>query len=426
MFRREVLRQASARREHETRVRPLDADAYAKLNPSASQDLDALSPSLHQIGSELIEQIVELQFAHRGTLSAVIGERGAGKTTLLERIEAALQARASTYVHTESDDGAPRHDEYGRLTIRHLQCPPGGIGALQKALAASLGLERTAGTAEVAAELARQAPLVFLIDDAHRLVRPAIGGLQGLDRLADFARAVRGDASWVLSIDAAAWQYVSRARGERVFFDEVHALPRWSEQAIAELIRSRSELAKLRPSFDEIVIPRRLDMSAEAIERPTLQQRAEFGFYRILWDYAQGNPAVALHFWRESLWFRQSPIEIGEGVDAENTDEEKPDAADTDALVVRLFSEPRAVDLDAVGPTMHFVLRAVVQLETASVTDLVACTQLPQADVADALRYALKRSWIHGVGDGKERYRVSWHWYRAIADMLRRQHLLEI
>jgi hypothetical protein len=194
----------------------------------------------------------------------------------------------------------------------------------------------------VAAELARQAPLVFLIDDAHRLVRPAIGGLEGLDRLADFARAVRGDASWVLSIDAAAWQYVSRARGERVFFDEVHALPRWSEQAIAELIRSRSELAKLRPSFDEIVIPRRLDMSAEAIERPTLQQRAEFGFYRILWDYAQGNPAVALHFWLESLWFRQSPIEIGEGVDAENTDEEKPDAADTDALVVRLFSEPRA------------------------------------------------------------------------------------
>lgn len=96
------------------------------------------------------------------------------------------------------------------------------------------------------------------------------------------------------------------------------------------------------------------------------------------------------------------------------------------AAMVRLFAEPPAAELDDVGPTMHFVLRAVVQLEVARPDDLVACTQLPADDVADALRFASARGWIARVVGSDERYRVTWHWYRAITDMLRRQHLLAI
>ena len=396
MFRREVLRQANARREGETPVRVLDADERGRFNPNATVELDALSPTMRSVGDELVGEIVELAAGHRGTLSAVIGERGSGKSTLLRRIEQALVSRTD----------AP-------VTVHRLQCPPGGVEPLLRAIAEVLGVEP--GVESMRAALAGKG-VVFLIDDAHRIVRPAIGGLDGLDRLADFARFVRDDASWVLSIGAAAWQYVSRARGERVFFDQVRRLPAWNEREIGELIRERSVAAGIQPNFDEIVIPRQFDVATvgepEVVgERPDPRARAELGFYRILWDYAKGNPAVALHFWSESL--RVATEGEGEG-------------ASQPRYVVRLFAEPPASELDDVGPTMHFVLRAVVQLEVARPDDLVACTQLPADDVADALRFACARGWIARVVGSDERYRVTWHWYRAITDMLRRQHLLAI
>ncbi|KIG14761.1 Cdc6-related protein [Enhygromyxa salina] len=463
MFRREVARQATARREDEQPVRPLAPRDYAKLDPGKIVEVEQLSPDMEAIASDILDEITELVVAHRGTLSAVIGERGSGKSMFLRRLEAAFIREAQDFAQAPDADAdasedaeagedadasedadadantdaadkaakARRHAEFGRLTIRRIQCPTGGFTQLQRAIAKSVGLDPDTPAKRLIAALAEQTPLVFLIDDVHRLVRPAIGGLEGLDRFTDFAREVGGDASWVATIGAAAWQYVSRSRGERVFFDQVLKLPRWNEQQIGELIRARSEAAALDPSFDEIVIPRQYDVTTtptrpalgraseagdeggEASEvsefsgRPTDRERAEVGFYRILWDHAKGNPAVALHFWRESLCVVSS---------AEGASEVK----------VRLFTEPPAAALDEVSATLHFVLRGVVQLGIASPEDLVACTQLPPADVSDALRFAVARGWVDRVGKRGDRFCVTWHWYRAITDMLRRQHLLEI
>src|SRR5690606_25962957 len=158
---------------------------------------------------------------------------------------------------------------------------------LQRTIAEAIGLPRNAAREQLVEALSHQTPLVFLIDDAHRLVRPAIGGLAGLDQFADFAREVGRDASWITSLGASGWQYVSRARGDRVFFDQVLKLPAWNEQQIGALIRDRCAAAGLSPNFSDIVIPRQFDVStvAEGEERPTEEQRAELGYYRILWDY---------------------------------------------------------------------------------------------------------------------------------------------
>nr|WP_255216617.1 AAA family ATPase [Pseudenhygromyxa sp. WMMC2535] len=436
MFRREVARQAGARKD-DAAAKPITAEVYARFDPNvALEDTHGLPDPLAKVARLAVDQVSALKVSQRGTISAVIGERGAGKSTFLSRLAEELEARSKSYVHEEpsvadsvgevSDEEdareeaaraaavlalgeGERHDEYGKLTIRRIQCPPGGFRQLQRRIAESVGLDRHASAEEIIDVLSDQAPLIFLIDDAHRLVRPAIGGLDGLDNFADFARRVRGEASWVTTIGAAAWQYVSRARGDRVFFDQIVQLERWSEKQIGALIRARCDSAGVVPVFDDIVIPRQFDVATvgegELTRRPSESERAELGFYRILWDYAKGNPAVALHFWRESLVLH---------------------AAGTPAaqIKVRLFQEPSAAALDDVGATLHFVLRAVVQLEVASPSDLVACTQLPPADVADALRFAQARGWIVQVRG--EHYRVTWHWYRAITNMLRRQHLLVI
>jgi len=413
MFRREVARQANAREAEQVALQPIAAAEYPGFNPAvAIASVAELGEATRQVSADLLGEIIELKTTQRGTLSAIIGERGAGKTTCLRRLAAILEDRARTYVHelavheqVPAEGG--RHEEYGRLTVRQVQCPPGGFRQLQRTIADAIGLPRNASREQLVAGLAEQSPLVFLIDDAHRLVRPAIGGLAGLDQFADFAREVSRDASWVVSIGAAAWQYVSRARGDRVFFDQVLTLPGWNEQQIGALIRDRCAAAGLTPSFADIVIPRQFDVStvAEGEDQPSEERRAELGYYRILWDYAKGNPGVALHFWRESLWV---------------TADDEPEVR------VRLFKEPPSAALDDVGATLRFVLRGVVQLEIASPADLVACTQLPPADVADALRFALSRGWVDRVGSYGDRYRVTWHWYRSITNMLRRQHLLAI
>ncbi|MFO7562742.1 MAG: AAA family ATPase [Enhygromyxa sp.] len=414
MFRREVARQANARAGAEVEALPIAPEHYAEFEPAkVVEDVAALSEPMQAIAADLLAEIVALKTSQRGTLSALIGERGAGKSTFLRRLAAMLEEQGEAQAEgqgqpepSEEPPSADQHPEFGRLTVRVIQCPPGGFSMLARAIAESIGLSRNASREQITEELSRQTPLVFLIDDAHRLVRPAIGGLAGLDKFAEFAREVSGDASWIASIGAASWQYVSRARGDHVFFDQVLTLRAWNEQQIGQLIRDRCAAAEIDPNFSDIVIPRQFDVAtvAEGESRPSEAQRAELGYFRILWDYAKGNPAVALHFWRESLWIA--------------ADDEQRE------VKVRLFQEPRTAALEEVGATMHFVLRAVVQLEVASPADLVACTQLPPADVADALRFALARGWIDRVGSYGDRYRVTWRWYRAITDTLRRQHLL--
>jgi len=70
---------------------------------------------------------------------------------------------------------------------------------------------------------------------------------------------------------------------------------------------------------------------------------------------------------------------------------------------------------------MLFVLRAIVQVDFAEVSDIVACTQLPVRDVTDALRFSISHGYVDIV---EGRYRISWKWYRTITVVLVRQHLL--
>ncbi len=67
------------------------------------------------------------------------------------------------------------------------------------------------------------------------------------------------------------------------------------------------------------------------------------------------------------------------------------------------------------------MLRAVLQVEQATVEDIVAATMLPAESVRDALRYALGRGYIEALG---RYFRIEWGWLRAIASFLKRRHLL--
>jgi len=128
-------------------------------------------------------------------------------------------------------------------------------------------------------------------------------------------------------------------------------------------------------------------------------ERTKSAYYRILWDFSDGNPTVALHFWRHSL-FRDEA---------------------SDLVVVGLFDPPAVRDIEMLPSSMHFMLRAVLQLDLASPSAVAECTGLPVEIVRDALELALRRGYVERVG---AELTLTLDWFRTISTVLRRQHLL--
>ncbi|MCR9160607.1 MAG: ATP-binding protein [bacterium] len=364
LFRREVAKQAESAAKG-PRGEPLQGVAFDQLGPESRST--TLLP-LEEPARDLVTEALDLANSKSCTLSVVVGERGMGKTTFLKRVVA-------------------RSDE----TTCVVGCPPAGFEALLEALAVQFDAPDFEQET-VAKTIRATGRSIICIDDAQRMIAPAVGGLEQLDRFTRFALQVGGEASWIVAVQEAAWHFVERARGERVFFDQVLLLPRWTEDQISTLIQRRTREADLRPDFDALVVGSEATGTEEG-------RRTELGYYRILWDHSGGNPAVALQAWRYSLF-------VG---------------ADPNNPVVRLFEEPSATEIERLPPTLLFVLRAIVQLELASPDEVADCTQLPVPDVADAIRFSVAHGYVEPTSG---RYRLSWTWYRTITRVLSRQHLL--
>jgi len=324
--------------------------------------------------SDRVHAMRALVRSDKRAVVAIVGERGLGKTTFLGRVTGDLEPEVLCAV----------------------QCQPGGFPVLLAQFARVLELPEASTEEQILEALQKRAPRVIAVDDAQRLVRPLIGGLEDFDHLTRFMRLVSPEARWLIAIGKPAWHYIRRARGDRSAFDQVVDLKPWEEPQLAALIEQRTREAGIDPNFERLVVPRQVQTAPMSDE-----ERTKRDFYRILLDYSDGNPEVALHWWKASLYRRP------------------PD----DTVHVRLFQGPTASQLDDLPSNFYFVLRSVIQLELAIERDVIACTDLSPAEVADALRAAWMRGYIE---DRDGLYHVDITWYRAITGILRRKHLLFI
>lgn len=370
LFRREVAKQAAS--QGHQRFTPIDGATYARFDPELQ-----VPDVMDTVATSELDRVLAVVGDATPTLTAIVGERGSGKSVLLRRLGQALDEQ--------------------QIIHHFITCPDQGFEALFSTLAQLIG-QPDAGRDELVLELRSRGRCVIAIDDIQRLVIPAVNGLRGLDAFTSFVRDVRGEISWVITMGSAAWTYLKRARGDRVFFDETISMPRWTEEQLGDLIRARCKACGLDPSFDGLVVPRQTSAN------PTLStgqgDRTESGYYRLLWDFSNGNPAVALHAFRESLFV--SPSE---------------------QIVVRLFKEPHSEEVENLPLSILFVLRVTVQLELATANEIIAATKLPSVDVEHALRYCTTRGYLEPFHEG---VRIGWPWYRTITTVLRRQHLLSL
>ncbi len=238
-------------------------------------------------------------------------------------------------------------------------------------------------------------PLV-LIDDAQALVRPVIGGLAHFDAALALARARSTHAPWIFAIDASLWPFLKRARDGRPLFDEVHRLEAWDEAQIGTLLADRSERAGVVASFDALL--EGLVATADEQSRTAALRERQMAYERMLWDHVGGVPGLALEVWRSSLA-----------------------ASPSGAVCARPLQVPDSADLDRLPDPALFVLRAVLQLEPASVDDLVQATRLTDEQVREAVTFGRARSFFD-VSDG--RVSIAWPWLRPITRLLERRHLL--
>jgi hypothetical protein len=236
----------------------------------------------------------------------------------------------------------------------------------------------------------------LLIDDAHRLILPMMGGLAAFDDVLAVARRHSTNCSWVFAFDEVIWRFFERARGSRPLFDDVMHLEPWREESIVRLLGRRCKEAGVQPRFEAVAAD--LPEEADEFDVQEAVERTAGAYYRLIWDYSGGNPGIALHAWRLCLGL----LPNGE-------------------VTVKVFDAPDASELEALPDSAVFVLRAVVQLEHASLADVRDVTMLRPTEVEDALRYGLARGYLVLKGD---HYEMTWAWFRPITRFLRRRYLL--
>lgn len=368
LFRIEVAKQTGNNKDQASLVRVKGNETFEYVTPGSPNS------ELIEYAQDEISQLSKYLMTDSPAICVVSGERGAGTTTLLRSLLSKVKNAEPVY----------------------LSCPLSGYSELLAHFAVSLGLDEEATEIQILAHL-RKSDTTYLIavDNAQRLVKPMVGGLSDLIRLTNLLRRSKKNHRVVIAIEKASWRFVDRARGERLLFDLVCFLPRWTEKQIHQLLDTRINQREQKPvSFEGLVVPKQWDQ-----EEITEEERAKQGFYRILWHYSDGNPTVALRFFRLSLQRNKT----------------------NDQVYIRLFRVPESQELEKMPKPMLAVLRSIVQLEIASPEILSECTQLSIAEITGTLRYFQSRGYIEWVED---KARVSDHWFRHITNVLDRQHLL--
>ena len=366
-FRREINKKADA--GSHPMLAPLGTETYVTLSPTTPSQTTVPS-----VADSHIAEVIERIKAPGGGVFAIVGERGLGKTTVLGRIA------------TEAPN------------VLLLPCPFGGMEAFSRTFLTALGADAEASLESVAQayDASARDEVGILIDDAHRLIRPMMGGLKAFDRVLAIARRNSKNVAWVFAFDDVIWRFFERIRGAQPLFDEVIRLKPWQEEAIVKLLLSRSDVAGVDPVFDDLVGD--LPSDADELDLQEAHDRTEANYYRLIWDYAGGNPGVALHVWRSLL-----------GVDSHG------------AHCVKVFRAPNTEPLELLPDPAVFVLRSLVQLERAQPDSISKATGISIAEVEDALRFGIVRGYFRQDEHG---YTVHWSWFRVITRFLQRRHLL--
>jgi hypothetical protein len=312
-----LFRRRLEKRIGESAFRPAEAAlpedlAQALRDCPAGTDSCAAGPQLR------LDDVREafLRWRKGGVVGAVlaVARPGNGRTTWLRAAETLVEGVPKVQVRLDRRI----------LTERELMVT----------LASAVGAPASSAPdlASLGAWLAGAEPRVVCVDDLERLMLRGIGTFAAWDALTRLVELAGDRVFWLGTIAADPFAFLSWTnRGVGAFRTAVKLGP-WSEEQIAELIRSRTESAGYEVVYDDLLVER-----LEGTEAQSQRMNTGLQYLRLIWDYADGSPRVALHSWSASL------------------------LPDGDKRVrVRLFRRPDAERLEGLGEREKFLLACIL------------------------------------------------------------------
>ncbi|MEO7824192.1 MAG: ATP-binding protein [Paraperlucidibaca sp.] len=379
LFRRQLERQS---RNHAEAIKPsaLPDALMAALSEEAA-DVELSIEHFPKL-DDVVKKALALNEGGHGGLIALTGDRGAGKTTWLMALQRHLpNDMACVYYSIEERN---YHADSACLVLCRV-----------------LGIADTTDPEQIIAQLHAQRPQVVLLDLGQNFMLRTVGGLAGYDIFVHIAQATVGRVLWIIAFASWPFEYLQRIHPNRDVYDQHLALPPWSDQRIGELIDARMELAGFTADYDSLLNNDALTPSPAPLANDEDAERTADRYHRLVWDYADGNPRLALHFFRLSLsWRGDKRVEV------------------------HLFPMPPMSALEGFATRTHYVLACLVQHENLTAAEAAASLCFALHECQRAL-YLLHERGFLTVSDG-QRYRVSSHWNRAVLRFLQRKKLLVV
>lgn len=377
------------RRQLERQLKNQPAAPDPSLLPAALQTALTEGPVTDVRSIDLFPDILKVQaLAQRlaggraGGLVALSGERGAGKTTWL----LALQSRINP--------GMP-------CTLHAFEERNVDPAAMCRLLSELLGLSPTDDADTLIAAAASAAPRVLLLDLVQNTMLRAVGGLAAHSLLLRVAQATTGRVLWVLAYARWPFEYLQRTLPGRDIFDQILSLAPWTEAKIGELIETRMAAAGFSADYEQLLAnPSIRPATGLAADVAALEHSAD-RYHRLVWDYADGNPRIALHFFKLSLVWEQGT-----------------------QVRVRLFATPSVDALEAFETHTWFILACLIQHENLTVDEAAASLRFGIEDCARALQLLEGQGFLECSASG--RYRATSHWARALQRFLQRKKMLVV
>jgi hypothetical protein len=379
LFRRQLERQS---RHHTEVIKPSALpDALMAALSEEPADVELSIEHFPKL-NEIVKQAIALNDGGHGGLVALTGDRGAGKTTWLMALQRHLPNDMACVYHS-LDERNYHADSTCRLLCR------------------VLGIAETIDPEQIIAQLHAQRPQVVLLDLGQNLMLRSVGGLAGYDLFVRIAQATVSRVLWIIAFASWPFEYLQRIHPNRDIYDQHLVLSPWSDLRIGELIDARMELAGFTADYDSLLNDDALTPSPTPLANDEDAERIADRYHRLVWDYADGNPRLALHFFRLSLsWRGDKRVEV------------------------HLFPMPPMSALEDFATRTHYVLACLVQHENLTAVEAATSLCFAVNECQRALYLLHERGFL--TVSNSQRYRVSTHWNRAVLRFLQRKKLLVV
>ncbi|TVQ95192.1 MAG: hypothetical protein EA398_18410 [Deltaproteobacteria bacterium] len=339
------------------------------------------------VRSDGVAQLVQalsdwLESTDAGGAVAVVGERNMGKSTLVGQAQRAF----ASHLDARSERVATTALSLPKRLLERKE--------VHRLLLEIFALPAHTSEDDLVDEILRLDRQIVVMDEAHNMFLRCISGFAALDYFLHVVSLTRHHVFWLLSYNLYAWRYLNRVQVRRHYFRAIVQIKPLDDAALQTLIERRCDRAGLQADFTRLSLAG-ANPGANAFE----VVKTSAGFFRLLNEYAGGNPGVGMALWTRSL------RDEGNGT-----------------FRVTLFRPPGESSLRSLDDAQLFSLAAIAQHENLTAHELAVVLNMPIGQARLHFNLFVEHSFVRVDQHGRARLHAMCQ--RQVLNRLRDTNLL--